>query len=156
MAGKTVLLAMGNDILGDDAAALMAARRLRGRVGDDVEIRESSEAGLAIIELLEGFDSALILDSVMTGRHPPGTLIEFTAEDFRKVAAPSPHYAGLPEVLEMAGRMDLEFPRRLRILAMEVENPFEVREGMTPRVEAAVPAFAERAGAILKELGGKT
>ena len=155
MPGKVVLLAMGNDILGDDGVALAAARLLREEIGGkgNLEIRETSEAGLALLEHLEGFDSALILDSVMTGRASPGSLLEFSAGDFRSISAPSPHYAGLPEVLETAQRLEVKFPSKIRILAMEVAGKQEVREGMSGPVQAALSGFVRRAKQMLREMG---
>ena len=172
---------MGNDILGDDGVALLVARQLRsefssppppsplrgegvsfdtGQWGGEgapnpfssVDIVESAEAGLAIMELLAGSERALILDCIATGKHAPGTLLEFTVDDFRKVVAPSPHYAGLPEVIEMAARLGIDFPKHLRVLAMEVENPWTVQESMSPSVSSAIPALVSRTRSILKEL----
>lgn len=152
---RTLLLALGNDILGDDGVGPAAARALTARFREGVDIRESAEAGLALLDSLVGYDRALLLDAVQTGRQPPGTVIEFGPDDFRRVIAPSPHYAGLPEVIELAGRLGVEFPRELRILALEVEDPFTIREGFTPAVAAALPAFIEKAAAVLAEWGLK-
>jgi len=154
---KVILLAMGNDILGDDGVALAVARQIRGESAEDpalngVEIIESAEAGLAIMELLAGAERALILDCIATGKHAPGTLLEFTVDDFRRVVAPSPHYAGLPEVIEMAARLGIAFPGQLRVVAMEVENPWDVREEMSPSAVAAIPAFVARTRSVLREL----
>lgn len=100
--GRILVLALGNDLLGDDGVGLEAARQIAGQVDGSVDVVETGEAGLALLELMEGYERALLIDSVVTGRYPPGTVIEFSPEDFRKVVAPSPHYAGLPEVMEMA------------------------------------------------------
>ena len=140
----SLILGLGNDILGDDAIGILAARQLR-TLFPGVDIIETAEAGIALMELMEGRERVLILDSIMTRRCEPGTLMELNPEDFGRVAAPSPHYAGLPEVLELAGRLGIPFPSEIRILAMEVEDPFEVREGLTPKVAAALPAFVARA-----------
>ncbi len=148
---KTVVLCLGNDILGDDGVGIEAARLLRDRVRGGTEVKESSEAGLALLELLEGYDSALILDSVMTGLRSPGVILEMSRDDFRKITAPSPHYAGLPEVLAMAEALDLRFPREIRILAMEVADPHVIREGLSTEVAAALPAFVDRAVQMLAE-----
>ncbi len=152
---RILLLALGNDILGDDGAGLAAARILKKEFQGDVEIVESSEAGLALLELLEGYERALLLDAVMTGGCPPGTVLEFLPEDFQKILAPSPHYAGLPEALQMAQRLDMALPKEIRILALEVENPFEFREGLSPSVEEALPRFVERARQVLEDWRGK-
>ncbi len=148
---RCVLLALGNDILGDDAVGLLAARALKEEFRQGVDIVESSEAGLALMEMLEGYERALLLDAIKTGRHPSGTILCFTPGDFQKIVAPSPHYAGIPEVLAMAKRLGLVFPTDLRILAMEVENPYEVKEGVSPSVAKALPDFIQSARQILEE-----
>jgi hydrogenase maturation protease len=148
---KTVILALGNDILGDDGVGFYAARELRQKLDGKVDVEESGEAGLALLELLEGYDHALIIDAILTGTRPPGTVIRFDRDDFRKVIGPSPHYAGLPEVLAMAERLGIEFPSEIGILAMEVEDPYTLREGLSPSVEEALPHFVEAALSILGE-----
>ena len=67
------------------------------------------------------------------------------------MVGPSPHYAGIPEVLRLAECLGIAFPRELCILAMEVEDPYAVREGLSPSVERALPRFLERARQILCE-----
>lgn len=148
---RTLVLALGNDLLGDDGVGLEAARRIAGQVDSSVDVVETAEAGLALLELMEGYERALLIDSVVTGRYPPGTVIEFLPEDFRRVIAPSPHYAGLPEVLEMAQRLALTFPQQLRILAMEVENPYEFHVGFSPPVQESLPRLVQQALRILQE-----
>jgi len=149
----TLLLGLGNDILGDDAVGLVAARLLRNELQDDVEILESAGAGLELLDLLEGHERALLLDAVLTGEHPPGTVLEFSREHFQKVAGPSPHYAGIPEVLRLAECLGIAFPTELCILAMEVEDPYHIREGLSASVERALPLFVGRAKQILSRWG---
>jgi hydrogenase maturation protease len=147
-----LVLGLGNDILGDDAVGILAARALRdgGDLAPSVEVLETAEAGIALMELMEGRRRVLILDSIFTRQCDPGTILDLGPADFDSVASPSPHYAGLPEVLALAERLDIPFPSDIRIVAMEVEDPFEVREGLTPRVAAALPAFTARAVQVLQ------
>jgi hydrogenase maturation protease len=150
---RTVVLALGNDILGDDAVGLLAARALRKELDEEVDIVESGEAGLALLELLEGYDRALILDAIITGKHPAGSILAFGVEDFRTVVAPSPHYAGIPEVLALAARLGVRFPSQLRILAMEVQDPYSIRETLSVSVRVALPDYIERASLLLDSWG---
>jgi hydrogenase maturation protease len=147
---RILVLALGNDLLGDDGVGLEAARQIAGQVDGSVEVVETGEAGLALLELMEGYERALLIDSVVTGRHPPGTVIEFSPEDVRKVVAPSPHYAGLPEVMEMAHRLQIPFPQHIRILAMEALNPYEFRIGFSEPVQEALPQLVQRARQVLQ------
>lgn len=148
--GRTLVLALGNDLLGDDGVGLEAARQIAGQVDGSVDVVETGEAGLALLELMEGYRRALLLDAGATGRYPPGMVLEFTPNDFRHVIAPSPHYAGLPEVLEMAHRLQLVFPQEIRVLAMEVVNPWEFHIGFSELVREALPGFVQHALRILQ------
>jgi hydrogenase maturation protease len=150
MTAPLLLLALGNDILSDDGVAFLAARALREQFDfPSLEIIESGEAGLALLEFLEGRERVLILDSALTGRATPGTVLEFSPQDFRNVVAPSPHYAGLPEVLELGRRLGVVMPQEIRVVALEVEDPFTIREELTPAVRAALPQFIARAAEVL-------
>jgi hydrogenase maturation protease len=146
---RILVLGLGNDILGDDAVGLLAARRLRVLLPESVDVVESGGGGLDLLDVLEGYDRALLLDAILTGKHPPGTILEFSAEDLKKDDAPSPHYAGLPTVIQLAESLSIHFPMIFQIVAVEIENPYEVLEGLSDTVEATLPAVVERARAIV-------
>jgi len=150
---RRLVLARGTDILGDDGVGLIAARRLRDEVPPGVEVEETATGGLDLLDFLEGCDKALLLDAVITGRRPPGTVVELTREDFAGKNLPSPHYAGLPDVLALAEKLQVPFPRDLRVLAMEVERPCELREDLSAPVREALPGYLDRARQLIREWG---
>ena len=143
---RILVLGLGNDILGDDAVGLLAARRLRALLPESVDVVESRGAGLDLLDLLEGYDRALLLDAIMTGKHPPGTILEFSADDFREGRRPLPPLRrpadSHPTRRESS---DIVFLHIFQIVAVEVENPYEVLEGLSKPVEASLPAVVERA-----------
>jgi len=154
--GKTTLiLGLGNDILGDDAVGMHAARSLQKEYGEAVDIVEAAVGGFALIDLLEGYDNALLLDATATGRAAPGTVLEFAREDFGAPDSTSPHAVGLPEVFAVANRLSIQLPRDVRILAMEITPPELLMESLSPVVQQALPSFVERAAAVLNEWGIK-
>lgn len=148
---KPLILGLGNDIISDDAIGLIVARELRSRLGVLAEVKESSESGFALLDLMIGYEKMLVVDSVRTGVHSPGTILDFRLEDIGKVAAPSPHYAGLPELISLAKRLDLIFPSEIAILAMEVKDAFTIAEGLTQEVRGAAERMAEMAQAKVEE-----
>lgn len=147
-----LVLALGNDVLSDDGAALRVARQLGAQGPRDVDIRESSEAGLALLDLVAGRERVVVIDAIVTGRVAPGTILELKLADLCPIASPSPHYAGLPEILGLAARLGLGVPHRLRILAMEVADATTLGSRLTPAVEAALPALLARVRTALDEL----
>lgn len=134
---KTLVLGLGNDLLSDDAVGILAARKLKEECGDQAEVIESSLSGLALLELFVGFEKAIIIDAIQTGKSSPGTIYELKPADLGSVFAPSPHYTGLPELLALAKELELDFPLEIRIFAMEVADPHTIGGGLTGPVAGA-------------------
>lgn len=137
--GQVLVLALGNDLLADDGVALLAARQLRERVGPGVVVRECGEAGMALLEELAGFRAAVILDTVVTGEKPPGMVHRLSLEELSPVVAPSPHWAGLPEVVTCARELGVAFPENVAVFAVEASDVTSVGKPPCPEVAAAVP-----------------
>jgi hydrogenase maturation protease len=147
-----LLLALGNDILGDDAVGHLVAREAANRLDPEkVDVVETGEAGLALLEQLAGYQKAVLVDAYETADHPAGSILEYGLCDFREVVAPSPHYAGLPEVFALAARLRLPMPAELTVVAVAVRGPFAFGQKMTPAVSAAVPEAAGRVARLLRE-----
>jgi hypothetical protein len=87
--------------------------------------------------------------AVITGRRPPGTVVDLTREDFAGGNLPSPHYAGLPDVLALADRLEMPFPCDLRILAMEVDPPGVIGACLSLPIEEALPGYLDRARRLI-------
>ena len=146
------LLGLGNDLLADDAIGHLAVAELGPRLAGRADVEATALHGLALLDLLIGYDAAVVLDAACTGAHPVGTVHEIDADSLARVQNPSPHFAGFPEMLDLADRLELHFPRRLRIIAVEVLDPYTVGGVMTPAVRAALPELCERALRAVGEL----
>jgi hydrogenase maturation protease len=141
---RTLVLGLGNELAGDDAVGVLVARALREELEGVADVVESSASGLALIEVFAGYDRAVVVDSIKTGRNPPGTISELALADVGRVVAPSLHHAGLPELVAVAERLGLRFPARTRILAVEVVDPYTLGAGLSEPVEAALPELVRR------------
>ena len=64
---KTLVLGLGNPILSDDGVGLRVARELENRLDQqEVTVVETSMAGLDLLDLLAGYDRAIIVDAIQT------------------------------------------------------------------------------------------
>lgn len=140
---KILVLGLGNDIIADDAVGLEAARGVRKLTPSEVDVIETSMSGVALLEEFVGYDRAIIIDAVKTGSSPPGSIHEWRAEDLDRVLAPSPHFAGLPEMMALARELELEYPSEFRIIAMETLDPYTIGGPMSQPVRDALPSFIE-------------
>jgi len=141
---RTLVLGLGNELAADDAVGVLVARAVRARVDGAADVVESSASGMALIEIFAGYDRAIVVDSIRTGRNPPGTITELGLEEVGRVVAPSLHHTGLPEMAAVAERLGLGFPSDTRVLAVEVVDPYTLGGAVSARVAAAIDELAHR------------
>lgn len=146
---KVLVLGLGNEIMGDDALGLLAVREVKRRVEAAIDVVEASIAGFALLDLMEGYDSVLIIDSVATGSSPPGSIVELSPSEFKQKSTLSPHFVGLNDVIELAEKLEIQFPVSIRILGMEVDDPFILREGLSDAIAGRVNDIVAKAEEIL-------
>lgn len=146
------MLGLGNDILTDDAVGLLVARALGGQLGNEpaVAVRETTEMGLALLDEIADFDALILVDAVQTGRVPPGHIHECDITELPQVTASSPHFVGVAETLNLGRRLGLAVPRRVRVIAIEVADPFTLGTEPTAAVQEAVAFAAGRVIALVR------
>lgn len=146
------MLGLGNDILRDDAVGLRVAGEVRRRLraSPDIEVVEVCEMGLALLDLIVGFDRLILVDSIQTGQAAPGTIHVFDASHVKTRRNGAPHFLGIGETLVLGRHLGLEMPESVEVIAVEVEDPFTLGTELTPAVVHAVePAVAK----VLQRLG---
>jgi len=148
---RILVLGLGNDLMADDAIGHLAVRELEPRLAARATVAATALHGLALLDEMTGYDAAVVLDAACTGRHEVGEVHEIDPATLKRVASPTPHFAGLPELLDFAERLGLDFPRRVRILAVEVRDPYTIGGDMTPAVRAALPGLCARAEAVVAD-----
>lgn len=142
-----VVLGLGNEMLTDDGVGIAVLRAVRERfIGKDVPVDfiETNEMGLSLLDFLEGYGHAIIIDSILTGQCEPGTISIFDRETFDRPAACNPHHMGLDEMLELAEKVDLEVPKTFDVVAIEVKDAFSFAERLSPEVETVLPKVVTR------------
>jgi hydrogenase maturation protease len=140
---RILVLGLGNDLLADDAVGILTVQTLREQIGDEADVIASSVHGLGLLDLFVGYECAILIDAIQTGRFAPGTILKLNSADLEAVYAPSPHYAGLPEMLVLAKQLELDFPERFTIFAVEVADAHTINGCMTEAVLNAIPELCK-------------
>lgn len=136
-----LVLGLGNELLSDDGVGILAVRALSRELRGQADVVETALHGLALLELFLGYRQAIVVDAICTGAHVPGTVLELNPADLETVESPSPHYTGLPEMLTLAGQLKLDFPPDIKIITMEVVDPYTVGFELSEPVQDALPEF---------------
>ena len=143
---KILLLGLGNDLLTDDAIGLHIARAVREYLADceNVTVRESVEMGLCLLDLIAGFDVLVLVDSIQTGQLSPGFLHQFDVSELALLSTRSPHFLGVGEVIALGRELGFQVPSSVRILAVEVQDPFTVSQQLSRTLAAMLPQLVRQ------------
>ncbi len=143
----------------DDGVGIRVVRELKNHLpsSDNLHIEESSLFGLALIDLILGYDRVIILDAVKTGAHPVGYVHEVGVEELKGLpAAPSPHYTGLPSLLRLSRELKLDAPTQMQVLGIEVADPYSFGEEFTPELKEVFPRIVHRILEIINKTQSRT
>lgn len=156
-AERTLVIGLGNPILGDDGVGWVVAghveREAKG-AGLPVEVDYLSLGGLSLMERLVGYRRVILIDSLCTGRQPPGAVRSFRLEELDDPAAGhsvSVHDTTLMTALETGRRMGLPLPERIEVVAIEARHVYDFSEELTPDVASAVPEAMNHVLHLLRE-----
>ena len=148
---KTVIVGLGNPILTDDSDGINIARKLKGFFGNEssVDVLEVYAGGIRLIDVLEGYERAVIIDAIVTGKEMPGTIFRLSLSDLPSTRNTlSVHDMDLPTALELGKTLGLCLPHDITIWAIEAGDVETFSENLTEDVEKAVPFVVEN---ILKD-----
>jgi hydrogenase maturation protease len=144
---KTVVIGLGNDLLADDAFGIMVARELKALEIDSLDIVEAAEHGLGLLDYLEGYEKAIIVDAFIGTEK--GKIMEVELTSWDRAVAPSLHALSLPEALHLGRKAGLRLPERVKVYSVTVLNSFVIGGEMSEEVERSVPVILNK---ILKDL----
>lgn len=153
---KVLVLGLGNPVLGDDSVGWHVAARVEPEL--DCEVNFLAVGGLSLMEQLVGYDKAVLIDAIVTGQNPPGSVTCFTLDDLPKLASghlTSVHDTSLPAALKLGRALGVSLPKEIIIVGIEAQRIYDFTEALTPSVAAAVPEAARLVVEIVHQLSGE-
>jgi hydrogenase maturation protease len=138
------ILCLGNELLADDSLGSVVAEHIRQFAPPQVEVISTPEAGFHLLDYVLDTASLVVIDTVITGTAPPGTIYELHEEDFRAPRGGSPHYIGLQETLCIARSLHLSVAESVVVLAVEAADCSTLGGAMHPAVREAMPVLLDK------------
>lgn len=151
----TLLIGLGNPILGDDgigwrvvelAESILAKRSQAEREQHQVDVLYLSLGGLSLMEHMEGYQDVVVVDSILTTNHPNGTIYSLPLSklpDFSSGHSTAIHDTSLATALTVGRKMKMTLPEDVWVVAVEAEYVFDFSEELSPPVAAALPAAVD-------------
>lgn len=148
---KTLILGLGNSLLCDDGVGIYVAAELKNRINrPEITVIETGVAGLSLLDLLVGYDRAIIIDAIQTVGGKAGQIYRLDPGAFdTALHTASAHGIDFTTALEFGKKLGLSLPQQIVIFAIEASDVNTFSEECTPEVKQAVPTCVEM---VLREL----
>jgi hydrogenase maturation protease len=145
---NTIVLGVGNPILSDDGVGIHVVKYLKNHIShSDVTIDEALTGGMNLLDLILGYDKAIIIDAIKLPNVKSGEVRKFSLSDVSTAHSCNPHDVSLLEAIEMAKKLGEErVPHEIVIIGISMKTmPCEFGETLSREIAEAVPRAAEMA-----------
>ncbi len=140
----TLILGIGNPILTDDGVGIKIAQKLKEEK-PELEVVETSEAGIILLDLIVGYSKLIIIDSIKTEKGEPGDLYKLKLEDLKPAKDfSSSHGIGIATAFELGQRLGYSMPKYTSIYAVEIKDNTTFGEKCTRGVKERIPFIAKQ------------
>ena len=146
---KIIVIGIGNEFRGDDAAGLLVVRRLKKTLQVGVEYLEQSGEATALMEAMNQANAAILVDAVQSGAEA-GQIHRYDASEQAMPAQflrCSTHNFSVHDAIEMSRALG-NLPAQLMVYGIEGTH-FEPGGELSPAIQSAVMVAAQQ---IKKEL----
>ena len=141
--GRTLVLGIGNTLLGDEGVGVAVVDQLtrEGGLPSHVDLLDGGTGSLVLLDPMREAGRMILVDATAVGQ-PPGTVRrlepKFSSEYPASLTA---HDIGLRDLLDSFYMLGDEVPQVV-LFAVSIEWPQDMRWGLSPAVEAALPTIA--------------
>ena len=145
---KTLVVGLGNPILGDCGVGWRAGEPVRGVGWGDpagtnhIEVDCFALGGLSLMEHLVGYEKAIIVDAIQTQDGEPGQIYRLSLADlpnFSTGHTTAAHDTSLQTAMVLGKTMGVDLPEEVAVVGIEAKHVYDFSEELSPTIAAAVP-----------------
>ena len=144
---KTLVVGLGNPILGDDGVGWKVAEEVKKLLaaGSCVDVECLSLGGISLMEHLIGYSRAILVDSFALDE-PIGSILILKLDDLPNYSAyhtTSPHDTSLQNAIAMGKTLGAKLPDDVMVVGVATKRIHEFGTELSPPVAEAVPLAAK-------------
>lgn len=150
---KTLIVGLGNPVLGDDGVGWKVAEKICQQLPADtpVVVDYLSLGGISLMEHLIGYDRAVLIDAFASDEDL-GSIHVMNLNDMPNYSAfhiASAHDTSLQNALEMGRSLGALLPEQITVIGIATKRIYDFSEELSPPVAEAVPHAAKIALELL-------
>lgn len=155
---KTIIIGLGNPLLGDDSVGWRVAEQVKQRLGaaggpvtlsankgrdeETVEVDCLALGGLSLMERMVDFDRAVLIDAMLSGKAQVGSVYALTLDDLPNYSdghITAIHDTSLQTALQVGKTMGAHLPTQIEIIGIECMRVYDFTEELSLAVSKAIP-----------------
>ena len=164
---KTIIVGLGNPILGDDGVGWKVAEEVKKRLASSgpffsargkaqhsksrrgqqicIDVEFLSLGGISLMEHLIGYERAILIDAVTSGPEIGFVTVSNLSDmpDYSAFHITRTHDTSLQHALKLGKAMGAKLPEKTIVVGIRTDHVFDFGEDLSPPVAAAVPNAAQ-------------
>lgn len=153
---KTIIIGLGNPILGDDGVGWKVVEEIGRQLPADVSVGIEclSVGGISLMEHLIGYDRAIIIDAFIADAEDLGSILIHKLEELPDYSAfhiASAHDTSLQNAIRLGKEMGAHLPDEVIVIGIAIQRIHDFGEELSPPVQETVLPAAHIALNYLKE-----
>ena len=153
---KTIIIGLGNPILGDDGVGWKVADEVKKQLTSPLSFRLKGEesqvdieflslGGISLMEHLISYERAILIDALASDQEPGSILISELSEmpDYSAFHITSAHDTSLLNALKLGKAMGADLPGRITVVGIATNHIFDFSEELSMPVAQAVSKAAQ-------------
>jgi hydrogenase maturation protease len=136
-----LVMGIGNPMLTDDSVGIKIARGIKER-RPNLDIVETMETGVGILDVIAGYERLIIIDSIKTGKECPGFLYrQEVSETDLSLNLSCTHGVDIISAIRMGRTFGYKMPEDIIIFAVEIADNTTFCETCSPAVSGSMPSI---------------
>jgi len=154
---KTIVVGLGNPILGDDGVGWWVIEELQKRAlpSTSTDFECLSLGGIGLMEQLIGYDRAILIDAFVSEAEEVGSILIRRLNDLPNYSAfhiTSAHDTSLQNAIELGKTMGAHLPEDVTVIGIAIQQIHDFSEELSSPVKEAVLEVAHIALNLLKQV----
>jgi hydrogenase maturation protease len=146
---RTIIIGLGNPILGDDGVGWKVAEEVKTRLDsrvaspakeESIDVEFLSLGGIRLMEHLIGYERAILIDAIASDLEP-GSIITSSLREMPDVSGfhtASAHDTSLQNALKLGKAMSAELPEQVTVVGIATDHIYDFSEELSRPVSQAV------------------
>lgn len=150
---EILVLGIGNELLKDDGIGPKLVRKLQNFLPlSNIDYETSLVGGMECIEIMKGYQQVVIIDGIMSKKGVPGTVYYMTYPlNMNTLHLSNAHDISFDMSVKLARKLDIPFPEKICIIAVEIVEDREFGETLTEILQERYSEIFSAVAATIQE-----